>query len=75
MEATCRTAPPVTSPGSSPSHSGQNGDCVEWAPGLVAQGTVPFRDSEVPKGPNVTFTLVTWVSFTSAVGRGELGAG
>ncbi|GLF93594.1 DUF397 domain-containing protein [Streptomyces yaizuensis] len=40
------------------SYSGpEGGDCVEWAPGHVAErGVVPVRDSKCPGGPVLMLT-------------------
>ncbi|QKW07103.1 DUF397 domain-containing protein [Streptomyces sp. NA04227] len=48
---------------------GDNGDCLEVAPG---HDTVPVRDSKRAEGPVVLFPAHGWTSFVSAVKRGEL---
>lgn len=53
------------------SYSGANGgDCVEVADS-VAPDHIAVRDSKEPAGPNMTFGLAAWESFTDAVKSGE----
>lgn len=55
---------------------GDEGNCVEYAPGLaVVAGVVPVRDSKDPAGPALVFSVDAWASFTAAVRRGEFPAG
>lgn len=56
------------------SYSGGNeGQCVEFAPGISATaGVVPVRDSKNPAGPALVFSADAWGSFTTAVRTGEL---
>ena len=52
--------------------SGDEGQCVEFAPGVAATaGVVPVRDSKNPAGPALTFSLEAWGSFTAAVRSGR----
>ncbi|MES4905744.1 MULTISPECIES: DUF397 domain-containing protein [unclassified Streptomyces] len=55
------------------SYSGGNeGQCVEFAPGIAATaGVVPVRDSKNPAGPSLFFSPEAWDSFTVAVCSGE----
>ncbi|MGP4002947.1 DUF397 domain-containing protein [Streptomyces sp. 8N706] len=55
------------------SYSGGNeGQCVEFAPGIAATaGVVPVRDSKNPTGPALVFSADAWASFTAAVQHGE----
>ncbi|MGW7004980.1 DUF397 domain-containing protein [Streptomyces sp. NPDC054933] len=48
------------------------GECIEWAPNVVARGVVPVRDSKDPAGPALAFSLASWASFVDAVKRGDL---
>ncbi|MBA0050181.1 DUF397 domain-containing protein [Streptomyces sp. AJS327] len=54
--------------------NGGGGDCVEWAPDLATQGTVPVRDSKISHGANLTFAPATWTTFTTALNSGDLDA-
>ncbi|CAM5398869.1 DUF397 domain-containing protein [Streptomyces abikoensis] len=43
------------------------GNCIEWAPALAtANGIVPVRDSKIPGGPVLRFSLGAWSSFVAA---------
>ncbi|MGW3426737.1 DUF397 domain-containing protein [Streptomyces melanosporofaciens] len=55
------------------SYSGGNeGQCVEFAPGIAAAtGVVPVRDSKRPAGPVLVFCLEAWGSFTVGVRSGQ----
>lgn len=53
---------------------GNNGNCVEWAPGF-ASGVVPVRDSKEPAGPALTFPVSSWAAFVSGIKDAELPAG
>lgn len=53
--------------------NGNGGECVEFAPGIVATaGVVPVRDSKHPAGPALVFPVEAWASFTAAVRGGQL---
>jgi hypothetical protein len=53
--------------------NGNEGQCVEFAPGIAATaGVVPVRDSKDPAGPALVFSVDAWGSFTAAVRSGEL---
>ncbi|MBD3005595.1 MULTISPECIES: DUF397 domain-containing protein [unclassified Streptomyces] len=55
--------------------SGDEGQCVEFAPSIAATaGVVPVRDSKHPAGPALVFPVEAWTSFTSAVRNGEFPA-
>ncbi|MCG0284962.1 DUF397 domain-containing protein [Streptomyces sp. PSAA01] len=55
--------------------SGDEGECVEFAPDIAATaGVVPVRDSKHPAGPALVFPVEAWTSFTSAVRSGEFPA-
>lgn len=55
--------------------SGDEGQCVEFAPSIAATaGVVPVRDSKHPAGQALVFPVEAWTSFTSAVRSGELPA-
>ncbi|ARQ70283.1 DUF397 domain-containing protein [Streptomyces marincola] len=50
------------------SHSGNGGQCVEWAPGVVVGGgAVPVRDSKVPAGPVLAFAPAAWQTFVATL--------
>ncbi|KRV48534.1 toxin-antitoxin system toxin subunit [Wenjunlia vitaminophila] len=52
--------------------SGDEGECVEFAPGhALVTGMVPVRDSKDPAGPALAFSAAAWSAFTAAVRRGE----
>jgi len=52
--------------------NGNEGQCVEFAPGIAAvAGVVPVRDSKVPAGPALVFPAGAWDSFTTALRSGE----
>ncbi|MET7937799.1 DUF397 domain-containing protein [Streptomyces sp. NPDC005322] len=55
------------------SHSnGNEGQCVEFAPGIAATvGVVPVRDSKHPAGPALVFSVGAWDSFTVAMRNGQ----
>jgi hypothetical protein len=53
--------------------NGDGGGCVEHAPAHAAAGVVPVRDSKVPSGPAVVFSVAAWRSFIPAVSAGRLG--
>ncbi|TMU90927.1 DUF397 domain-containing protein [Streptomyces sp. DASNCL29] len=55
--------------------SGDEGECVEFAPDIATTaGVVPVRDSKHPAGPALVFPVEAWTSFTSAVRNGEFPA-
>ncbi|MFE2180126.1 DUF397 domain-containing protein [Streptomyces sp. NPDC059455] len=55
--------------------NGNEGECVEFAPGIAATaGVVPVRDSKHPAGPALVFPVEAWTSFTSAVRSGKFPA-
>ncbi|MFD8457224.1 DUF397 domain-containing protein [Streptomyces antimycoticus] len=55
--------------------SGDEGQCVEFAPSIAATaGVVPVRDSKHPAGPALVFPVEAWTLFTSAVRSGEFPA-
>ncbi|MBW1603125.1 DUF397 domain-containing protein [Streptomyces sp. JJ66] len=54
------------------SYSAQNGDCLEAR--YAHHGIVELRDSKNEGGSVVTLNSATWVSFTTALGHGTLGA-
>ncbi|QKV92456.1 DUF397 domain-containing protein [Streptomyces sp. NA02950] len=48
--------------------NGNEGQCVEFAPGIAATaGVVPVRDSKYPAGPAVVSSRKAWGSFTAAL--------
>ena len=47
------------------SRSNGSGDCVEVADGLA--GTLPVRDSKVPSGQVVTFSVPAWSAFLTGL--------
>ncbi|MFD5315719.1 DUF397 domain-containing protein [Streptomyces sp. NPDC127098] len=47
------------------SRSNDNGDCVEVADGLP--GILPVRDSKVPAGQVVTFSVPAWSAFLTGL--------
>ncbi|MBO3676692.1 DUF397 domain-containing protein [Streptomyces sp. NEAU-YJ-81] len=52
--------------------NGNEGECVEFAPGIAATaGVVPVRDSKHPAGPALVFPVEAWDSFTAAVRSGR----
>ncbi|MFH8379615.1 DUF397 domain-containing protein [Kitasatospora sp. NPDC018058] len=51
------------------SYSGQGGDCVEVADGVI--GLAPVRDSKDPDGPALLFAADAWASFVAGVKSGE----
>lgn len=52
--------------------NGNEGQCVEFAPGIAASaGVVPVRDSKCPAGPVLVFSVEVWGSFTTAM-RSEM---
>ncbi|MFD7507189.1 DUF397 domain-containing protein [Streptomyces sp. NPDC059850] len=52
--------------------NGNEGQCVEFAPGIAATaGVVPVRDSKNPAGPALVFPAGAWGSFTTALCDGE----
>lgn len=52
--------------------NGNEGECVEFAPGIAATaGVVPVRDSKDPAGPALVFPAGAWGSFTTALRDGE----
>ncbi|MEU0841320.1 DUF397 domain-containing protein [Streptomyces sp. NPDC005962] len=52
--------------------SGDEGQCVEFAPGIAATaGVVPVRDSKNSAGPALVFPAAAWDSFTTALRGGE----
>ncbi|MGW3042802.1 DUF397 domain-containing protein [Kitasatospora sp. NPDC001159] len=51
------------------SYSGQGGDCVEVADGVI--GLVPVRDSKDPGGPALLFPADAWSSFLAGVKSGD----
>ncbi|AXI78987.1 DUF397 domain-containing protein [Peterkaempfera bronchialis] len=54
------------------SYSGGNeGECIEVAPGLP--GIVPVRDSKDPHGPALIFTADAFAAFVTATAAGEFG--
>lgn len=45
--------------------NGNEGECVEWAPGVAAaSGVVPVRDSKRASGPVLVFPAASWAAFT-----------
>ncbi|WP_435242525.1 DUF397 domain-containing protein [Streptomyces cucumeris] len=55
--------------------NGNEGECVEFAPGVAATaGVVPVRDSKHPAGPALLFSVEAWNSFAAAVRAGEISA-
>lgn len=52
------------------SYSGQGGDCVEVADGLLS--VLPVRDSKDPSGASLLFDADAWTSFVGAVKAGQL---
>ncbi|RDG36705.1 DUF397 domain-containing protein [Streptomyces corynorhini] len=56
------------------SYSDNGGTCVEWAPAhSAATGTVPVRDSKVPRGPVLTVRTHAFASFVTGIKSGEFG--
>ncbi|MEV0262730.1 DUF397 domain-containing protein [Streptomyces sp. NPDC050617] len=54
------------------SYSGpEGGQCVEWAPGAVAHGVVPVRDSKDPSGPVLTVSPAAWAAFIAFAARSD----
>ncbi|MCT2591057.1 DUF397 domain-containing protein [Streptomyces sp. N2-109] len=52
--------------------NGNEGQCVEFAPGAAATaGVVPVRDSKDLSGPVLVFPAGAWASFTAAVRHGQ----
>ncbi|MDW6059743.1 DUF397 domain-containing protein [Streptomyces sp. FXJ1.4098] len=52
--------------------SGDEGQCVEFAPGIAATaGVVPVRDSKHPAGPALVFSVAAWGCFAAAVRSGH----
>jgi len=48
--------------------NGNEGECVEFAPGIAATaGVVPVRDSKHPAIPALFFSVEAWSSFTVAL--------
>jgi hypothetical protein len=47
------------------------GNCVEFAD--LGNGSRAVRDSKDPTGPVLTCSPAQWVSFTTAISRGEFG--
>ncbi|GHJ31551.1 hypothetical protein TPA0910_59840 [Streptomyces hygroscopicus subsp. sporocinereus] len=55
--------------------SGDEGQCVEFAPGIAAAtGVVPVRDSKQSNGPVLLFSSVAWNSFITATRSGQVEA-
>ncbi|WP_312892703.1 DUF397 domain-containing protein [Allostreptomyces psammosilenae] len=53
---------------------GSQGECVEWAPGVVPN-VIPVRDSKNPDGPALTFSSEAWRAFVGAVKAGHISRG
>ncbi|MFH8980874.1 DUF397 domain-containing protein [Streptomyces varsoviensis] len=54
------------------SYSGpEGGQCVEWAPGAVAHGVVPVRDSKDPEGPVLAVSPGAWAAFVAFAARSD----
>ncbi|MFF7653623.1 DUF397 domain-containing protein [Streptomyces sp. NPDC007983] len=52
--------------------NGNEGECVEFAPGIAATaGVVPVRDSKRPAGPALVFPAGAWDAFTAAMRSGD----
>lgn len=49
------------------SHSGGNGECVEFA---VPDVVVAVRDSKDPEGPQLRFSTEAWTAFVNEVTAG-----
>ncbi|BBJ40810.1 hypothetical protein SSPO_035280 [Streptomyces antimycoticus] len=55
--------------------NGNEGQCVEFAPGIAATaGVVPVRDSKHPAAPALLFSAEAWSSFTATIRSGQLPA-
>ncbi|GAA4215350.1 DUF397 domain-containing protein [Actinocatenispora rupis] len=55
------------------SRSGNQGNCIEYAPNLMAtEGVVGVRDSKDPEGPKMTFAPESWTAFVRQVKAGSL---
>lgn len=55
------------------SYSENGGQCIEVATNLVApHGVVPVRDSKNPTGPVLDLRAASFVSFVTAIKRGDL---
>jgi len=57
------------------SYSNSEGNCIEIAEGVGADGMVPIRDSKNPTGPALSFSPVAFAVFVTAVKGGEFAAG
>jgi hypothetical protein len=53
--------------------NGNGGGCVEHAPSFATSGVVPVRDSKIPGGPALVFSVDGWHDFISAVNQDALG--
>ncbi|MEU8723255.1 DUF397 domain-containing protein [Streptomyces sp. AgN23] len=52
--------------------NGNEGQCVEFAPGIAAAtGVIPVRDSKRPAGLPLFFSVEAWDSFAAAVRTGK----
>ncbi|NLU70951.1 DUF397 domain-containing protein [Streptomyces sp. HNM0574] len=49
------------------SHSDGHGTCVEWAPELASDRSVPVRDSKDTSRPPLTFSVDAWRTFVNDV--------
>lgn len=57
------------------SYSNNGGNCIEAAANLVlTRGVVPVRDSKVPSGPVLDFSVISFTAFVSGVKDGEFGS-
>jgi len=54
------------------SHSGTDGDCVEFA---IDGERVLLRDSKDPTGPVLSFTRAEWIAFVRGTRDGEFDLG
>ncbi len=57
------------------SYSNSEGNCIEVAEGVGANGMVPVRDSKNPTGPALSFSPDAFAAFVNAVKGGEFAAG
>lgn len=51
--------------------AGNGGQCLEWAPGLAATGSVPVRDSKNTQRAPLSFSTAAWSAFVADVKRAE----
>lgn len=54
------------------SHSGGNGECVEFA--IPGAASVAVRDSKDPEGPQLRFSDDAWTAFVDEVAAGGFGS-